>query len=690
MQSGGSLPGRGYLRADEAIQSYKEDWLGRRPLAEDIAEQVMRGPRDLGFVVGVVGEWGTGKTSILNMVTEYVTANSDAVVLAFDPWLFAGTDELVARFLHELGSQLREAGGGSGRESVARVGNAVLGYAEALEPMGWVPVIGPWAARAGVVAKAVTAARGTGRGEQSVRARRNEVRRALQELDRQVLVTVDDLDRLEPEQVRDVMRLVRLVGNFPNTTYLLAYSRRAVEAALAGEGEGALYLEKIVQASHNVPDVNPRLLLRAFANELGAAISEVACGPFDRERWASILLEGVMPFLTTVRATTRLLNVVPTTLRLVGGRVNLVDTIALETLRLFAPAAWDRLPAAVGVLTGEHVNVDPLARRQLEREAMQEICVAEPRHTDAVTAIMRALFPRVASLLDDRWPEEPPEAPSTLRVSDGDILRVYLRRQFDEGAVSAALVRKAAGYADDRSAIVELLQSLEPLRAEATIIGIGEADAEFSPHETAILVRVILEQALRMSASYKSPFDLPPFDQVIRVAVELVGRIEDPVARWNVIATACRGGPLSARLHFNEALRERRGGGRLLSPDGETELQSELAVAVEATETSLLLTEPDLFGLLKCVVDMRGVQGESHIRARFHETPLILSHLIERPAAKDASAAARAAWKDEEWSTIIRWFGKERVISYLDESLRGRGEGDARRLQVLTMLREAA
>lgn len=69
------------------------------------------------------------------------------------------------------------------------------------------------------------------------------------------MVIVDDVDRLRTQEVLDIVRLVRLVGDFPNTLYLLAFDRGRVEQCL-GEGDaerGRAYLEKIVQVTHDVP-----------------------------------------------------------------------------------------------------------------------------------------------------------------------------------------------------------------------------------------------------------------------------------------------------------------------------------------------------------------------------------------------------------------------------------------------------
>ena len=96
-----------YFDADRPIERREQDRLGRRSFAEAIAQQVHAVPAEQGFTIAVVGEWGSGKTSVLNMVAEALEeGGSDTAVLRFNPWLFSSADDLVARFFGELSAQL--------------------------------------------------------------------------------------------------------------------------------------------------------------------------------------------------------------------------------------------------------------------------------------------------------------------------------------------------------------------------------------------------------------------------------------------------------------------------------------------------------------------------------------------------------------------------------------------------------
>jgi predicted KAP-like P-loop ATPase len=67
--------------------------MGRRSFAEHLAQDLLTAPR-AGFVVALTGARGSGKTSILNMAVDAL--GEDALVIHFNPWMFSGTEALVA------------------------------------------------------------------------------------------------------------------------------------------------------------------------------------------------------------------------------------------------------------------------------------------------------------------------------------------------------------------------------------------------------------------------------------------------------------------------------------------------------------------------------------------------------------------------------------------------------------------
>src|ERR1039458_5897532 len=166
-----------------------------------------------------------------------------ALVVQFNPWMFSGTETLVSTFFEEIAKQLS-----SNDSKLKGLANTLATYGHLLSPLAsFVGASGAVSAAADVLAKLAS--------KPSVLEQRQELRSQLERLDKRLVVILDDVDRLRPPEILDIVRLVRLVGDFPNTLYLLAFDRSRVEECL-GEGDldrGRAYLEKIVQVTHDVP-----------------------------------------------------------------------------------------------------------------------------------------------------------------------------------------------------------------------------------------------------------------------------------------------------------------------------------------------------------------------------------------------------------------------------------------------------
>ncbi|MBW3641966.1 MAG: KAP family NTPase [Actinobacteria bacterium] len=91
------------VKGDNPIRESADDTLGRSRVAKSFAEQVLLLDASEGLVVGVLGAWGHGKTSFVNLSRGHLAA-SGLVVLDFNPCA-CGPDRGAAR-ARSVGSAL--------------------------------------------------------------------------------------------------------------------------------------------------------------------------------------------------------------------------------------------------------------------------------------------------------------------------------------------------------------------------------------------------------------------------------------------------------------------------------------------------------------------------------------------------------------------------------------------------------
>jgi len=314
-----------------------DDDLGRGPFAELIATQIALSRPASGMVMSLVGPWGAGKSSVLRMVTETLDARAAdgerLVVINYNPWFFSGTDQLISGFLLTLADQLP-------KKLHERMSSATAvrlrRYGAAIGTLRSVPLFGGFFGAASDVSR--EGAERLKPENVDLLEQRRLVAESLDDLDVHVVVLIDDVDRLQSaDEIRQVMQMVKLVGDLPGMTYLLAFDARPVQAALDGpELKGAEFLEKIVQVQHVLPAVSDERLWAMLIRELNAVFGARAAR-IDSSRWSEIERKIVRPLVRTPRHVRRLTNALSLSVALAGEDVDLTDLVALSAISALLP-----------------------------------------------------------------------------------------------------------------------------------------------------------------------------------------------------------------------------------------------------------------------------------------------------------------------------------------------------------------
>ena len=503
------------LVGDNPIREPSEDRLGRAPLAASIAEQILHADAREGLVVGVLGHWGSGKTSFVNLVRHYLTSKS-VPVLNFNPWLFSGSEHLVESFFSELTAHVRIGLG------LDRIGKMLDEYGDHLSA---VPLVGPWPARAKLLLR-VTGFWQKPKKSQ-IEVTRDKIGKALKSQEQPIVVILDDLDRLTAGEVRDVFRLVRLTASFPNIVYVLAFDRHQVEGALSeGDQAGRAYLEKIVQLVFDLPEI-PDEVMR---DELTAAIGESLpyiddLEPFDQYRWSSVLTHIILPLMRTVRDVRRYCASIRGTVTDFAGAICLQDLLALEAVRIFLPDVFAQLSAARDVLTSSLTpGLEDPAAAEPARQRVNAIVDSEDSHRDLIEALLEHVFPeggrhRPGLLFHGGSPSEWYQQ---RRVANTEIFRLYLERSEGQTLGLQRLGDQALSVMADAEGFQGYLQSLEPESLRRVIASMETHEGHFQPEQVIPGVTVLLNIWPTMPEHQGGFFDLGNRIVVSRVALRLL------------------------------------------------------------------------------------------------------------------------------------------------------------------------
>jgi predicted KAP-like P-loop ATPase len=375
-------PDRG-IGAEAPIRTASEDRLRRAEFAVRIADVLSELSLREGRVFAIRGGWGFGKSSLKNLITERLDAKSSgADWLDFNPWQWGDGDAIARALFGQIADRL---GGEHSKaaldraEALRRYGAILTGVSKPLKEVGSSGLlISTVLTNASVIAIAsaigydlptvakvaavlaflsvgvpllgrVLSHLGRDHSSESLDKVRRALEARLRELDRPLVVFVDDIDRLEPEQIRMLLRQVKANANLPNIVFVLLFQPSIVERALdpVADNDGRAFLEKVVQTSFDLPAVPTSFVHRMFEEEL----SEIA-GPyateangFSQRRWGNAFIGCIQPMLRNIRDARRLISsiAIHMPLHVVGNvfEVNIVDFLLLETLRVFEPDLHD-------------------------------------------------------------------------------------------------------------------------------------------------------------------------------------------------------------------------------------------------------------------------------------------------------------------------------------------------------------
>jgi hypothetical protein len=336
-------------KPERPITSLDQDVLGREEFVRRISNAVLNPTtrQATGIVIGITGPWGSGKSSILNLLRAQLQKDyPEALIVSFDPWLISGRNDLISEFIAELLATMRTDS--IVKKRFSKLVKVATTYGTHLAPIANLATVG----LGGVVQGGLAAIKAFFARDESLASLRARMMSELEKVAIPIVVLIDELDRVDDAEIRAVSQLVRSVVDFPGISYVLAYDAKRVIQALGGvpghnavDERGRQYLEKIVQLQIPIPVT--------FASEIRAIImSEVSAVRVEaglpenfanNERYQSLLETLSGGIITTPRDVKRLIGTYHALAGMASGEVDWIDLLAYCALLVKAPETIERI-----------------------------------------------------------------------------------------------------------------------------------------------------------------------------------------------------------------------------------------------------------------------------------------------------------------------------------------------------------
>ncbi len=455
--------------ADRPIQNSSQDRLNRTAFAKYLARCMLDQKDPASMVVGLYGGWGVGKTSIVNLAVEELNSaasnmldDEKPIILNFSPWSYSGQDQLIYNFFRRLSSALR---------NVTYLENAdqIIYLLELYVSFFTQQPIPPSLRKKRSLFSSATAPSKygweSGRDLTQIKAELNIL---LRQQKHKMIIIIDNISRLYPHEIKQIFQIVKSMGDYVNTAYLLVCDKDQVVNAInqVDHGGGKEFVEKIVQLPFEVPAITQQDLENILADRLNELICLVPEGAWNREYWADVYYSSLKLFFENGRDITHYINTLHFSYPRLRDIVNPVDFFALTAIEVFMPAVYfgirDNKDLFSDLLDNVYVIDKELAEKDKTR--CDEIL---NRHQgrisrEALLTLLIHLFPRLRLLYQPNIPFyfSAIVARKYKRICSPDLFDAYFRLSMQPGQLPEAEFTTLLATAADAKAFDRALTRL--------------------------------------------------------------------------------------------------------------------------------------------------------------------------------------------------------------------------------------
>lgn len=243
-----------------SINYPEEDKLNFYPNVDNLLKRIIEGSeyyKDRAICVGLSAPWGSGKTSYLNLLQFAVEKDTDsvfynkAIIVKFNPWFSSTPDRMVQDFMSTLSNTLNKYNPNISSELIYYskiLSNAQLGWFSNLIDICF------------------------NSKEDAIEKQFSKISECISQINIPIIVFIDDIDRLQPDEVMRVLQLIRNTANFKKTIFIIPYDEDHILNALDYFNIRKGYLDKILTQPHYLPELTKEATNIIFSDIIATKI----------------------------------------------------------------------------------------------------------------------------------------------------------------------------------------------------------------------------------------------------------------------------------------------------------------------------------------------------------------------------------------------------------------------------------
>ncbi|MCD8409313.1 KAP family P-loop NTPase fold protein [Tenacibaculum finnmarkense] len=288
------------------------------------------------LTIGIYGKWGEGKTSFLNLINDEIDIWKDKekgqkgiLKYHFNPWRYSTEEEMLFDFFDGLSKIMFVD---KKNETLQKISKKITEYYNYIEKIKLKGKVGFFLKILNFFAEI------SKKDKVTLDKIIKSINDKLKGLSYKIVVFIDDIDRLDKDEIYTILKLIKLNANFDNFVYIVALDENHVAKAIGqryGEtsDDGKLFLEKIINIPIHLPKIESADFKQFFDLKLKEVIDNLGFSN-RKEEINEIRNEFKFHYFKNAREIIRVLNSFFVGAFAIGEEVNLKDLFWIEYLKV--------------------------------------------------------------------------------------------------------------------------------------------------------------------------------------------------------------------------------------------------------------------------------------------------------------------------------------------------------------------
>lgn len=307
--------------SDNPIKSHKEDILNYTIVAQKVAQDLEKLKTNQSWSIGITSPWGTGKSSFINLIEEFVNKNK-FIVIKFNPRASKNIQNIQEDFFSILYSNLRPYN--------SNFSQIFKKYMESLQIIE----------NSSIISTLLNIKNISDKDHE-----KEKLEKALKQLPKQIIIIIEDFDRLTAEEIIEIFKLIDNNASFPKIIFLTAYDKKHTAKILKEThyNEETPFADKFFNIEITVPIRPYQKIFDYLSNTL---LQKIDIKEEENERYKIILSNNyniLKKYISTLRDSKRFINLFVNDFSPIKEEVNFEDFLLSTIIKYKDPYEHKKL-----------------------------------------------------------------------------------------------------------------------------------------------------------------------------------------------------------------------------------------------------------------------------------------------------------------------------------------------------------